>query len=153
MKLWKKFTSLVLTFVMVLPFTLGTTGCKLTGDPVADAQTIADAAVILRGTARGAATIAIQENANNVAYVRLAVQVLDQFLVGDEYTPGALTDALEPVLKEAKDLKVKLAINTATDLYEIFYGRYVRGQFKSKETAFKLVRALRDGAAQALPTP
>jgi hypothetical protein len=95
---------------------------------------------------------AIQDNASNAAYVRLAVQALDQFLTGDEYTPGALTDALEPVVGQVKDLKVKLAINTATDLYEIFYGRYVRGQFKTKATAFKLVRALRDGAAQALPT-
>jgi hypothetical protein len=35
--------------------------------------------------------------------VQLAVTTLDTFLTGNDYTPGALKKALEPVIKEVKD--------------------------------------------------
>jgi len=144
------FAAVALMAVVAAPLTL-TTGCVTGPDGQPDEQTIQDAAVILRGTARSAAAIAIDENPENTKYVQLAVTVLDQFLVGDEYTPGALVDALEPITAKVSDVKIKVALNTMTDLYEIFYGRYVRGQFKGKSTAFLMVKYMRDGAAQALP--
>lgn len=143
--------TLALLTLVAAPLTF-TTGCQTPNGQVSD-QTLQDAAIVLRSAARGAALVAIEDKPGNARYVQLAVTVLDQFLVGDDYAPGALVKALEPVLKEVSDMKVKLAINTVTDLYEVFYGRYVRGQVKGNTTAFLLLKYIRDGAQQALPAP
>lgn len=115
------------------------------------AQAIQDAAVIVKGAAREAAGLAIAKDAGNAKFVNLAVTTLDTFLVGKDYTPGALTSALGPVLKEAQDAKVRLAVNAVADLYQIFYGRYAKSQIAQNETAALFLTALRDGASQALP--
>lgn len=148
-------TAVMLAVAMLIP--IGTlpllTGCATTSTGQVDEQTIQDVAIALRSAARSASLLAVEDNADNVKYVQLAVTVLDQFLVGDDYTPGALVKALEPVLKDVNDAKIKIAINTVTDLYEAFYGRYVRGQVKANATAFLLLKYIRDGAAAALPAP
>lgn len=130
------------------------TGCATTSTGgkgiVMDAQTIQDSAVILRNAARDAAALAIQQNPQNKPYVTLAVATLNTFLVGSDYTPGALTAALTPIVKQVKDVRISLAINTVTDVYEVFYGRYAKQQIAGNVTANLFLTALRDGAAQAL---
>jgi hypothetical protein len=123
-------------------------GCAHT--PEDRVQTIQDASIILRNVARGAAAVAVDENPANKKHVQLAVATLDTFLTGEDYTPDALVKALEPVLKEVRDVKVNLAINTAIDLYDVLYGRHVRRKVQSDETARLFLTALRDGAKQAL---
>jgi hypothetical protein len=153
--------SILLTGCASTPAT-GDGGAVVTNaPPVFNQQALDAAAIVLRGAARNAAAIAIEKNADNRKYVTLAVTTLDTFLVGNDYTPGALKKALEPVIKEVKDVYVGLAINTVTDLYEAFFGRYVKGQVATwaNGNALLFLTNLRQGAAEALdlttttPTP
>lgn len=124
-----------------------------TGGPVVDQQTLNDAAVALRSAARVAASVAISENPTKPEvrqYIQLAVTALDQFAVGTTYEPGKLVEALKPVLKDVNDPKIGIAINTVTDLYEVFYGRYVKAKLAENANAKMFIQALRDGAASAL---
>jgi hypothetical protein len=120
--------------------------------PVITQQTLNDASIVLRSAARNAAALGIQNNADNRKYVQLAVTTLDTFLTGNDYTPGALVKALEPVVKQVKDLRVALAVNTVTDMYEVFFGRYVKGQIANAANgnALLFLTALRQGASEAL---
>lgn len=146
-----KINSVILTLVL-LSVGLFTPGCVTgpDGTPTITQTDLDNAAVVLRTAARGAAVFAIEDDKDNAQYIRLSVTILDTFITGDAYKPSELADALEPVLKQAQDPKVKLAINTAIDLYEIFLDRYVRGEFSKQAVAKQFVTALRDGAASAL---
>jgi hypothetical protein len=126
-------------------------GCATSGQgPVLTQQTLNDAAIVLEGAARGAAVLAIAKDAKNREYVQLAVAALDTFLVGDSYVPGDLVKALSPVVAKVNDPAVFLAVNTATDFYQAFYGRYVKGKVSENANAKMFLTALRDGAASAL---
>jgi hypothetical protein len=139
-------------FASLLLITAGLgSGCSTVGgQPVINPQTAADAAVILRASARNAALLAIESDQNNKKYIQLSVAVLDGFLIGETYTPGALADALKPVIKGANDVKVSIAVNTLVDFYEVFYGRYVKNQVQSNEIAYQFIKAVYDGAAESL---
>lgn len=136
-------------FGLVCIFIIFCQGCASIGEN-ANQPNKQDAAVILRTAARGAATVAISKDADNKTHVALALSALEVFLVGNDYTPGALTKALEPTFKELKNPEIALALNTVIDLYDVFYGRYVKGQISRNETALLFLTALRDGAKQAL---
>lgn len=114
-------------------------------------QTLSDSATVLKGAARAVAVAAIQKDPSNAQHVRQGVLVLETFLTGTDYTPGALTTAFQPVFKEIKDPMVGLAINSALDLYQIFYGRLAKGQINQNEIAHALLTALHDGGTEALP--
>lgn len=144
---------------------MGSTGCTTTKQTVitnpdgtfttnsvktVDPQTVANAAVVLRSAARSAAVLAMNDTPDAKKYINLSVTTLDTFVTGNDYTPGALTKALQPVLKQVKDPKIALAIDTATDLYEVFWGRYVKDKIASNQTALLFLTALRDGAKSAL---
>lgn len=149
----KKLFGILLTTVLLVGMTTGCATTGGTGDgPQIDQQTLNDASIILRNAARSAGALAIQDNPDAVKHVKLAVAVLDTFLVGDNYAPGELVKALEPVIKEVEDVKIALAVNTVTDLYEVFFGRYVKGQVSgaANGNAALFLVALRDGAQQAL---
>jgi len=138
-------------FVLAGLISLGfLTGCATTNGTGVDQQTLNDSAIILRNAARNASALAISKKDDNKKYVQLAVATLDTFLVGNDYTPGALTKALEPLIKEVKTVEVNLAINTVIDLYEVFYGRYVKSKVAANENALLFLKALRDGAQQGL---
>lgn len=148
---------LLLIAVSLTTLSLFLTGCASTATksdtaPVIDQQTLNDAAVLLRNASRNAAALAIQDNQDNRKYVVLAVAAIDTFLVGDNYTPGAFSDALKPVIEEVNDVRISLAINTVTDLYDIFYGRYVKGKLAAAANgnAALFIRNIREGAFSAL---
>jgi hypothetical protein len=158
----KKFSAIILVLTL-MALSVSFTGCSSTpktGDggsvtnapPVIDQQTLDAAAIVLRSAARNASALAISEKPENRKYVQLAVTSMDTFLTGSDYTPGALVEALKPVLKEVKDLKVGLAVNTVTDLYDAFFGRYVKGRVASvaNGNALLFLTNLRQGAAEAL---
>lgn len=148
-----KLASLALTLALAVVVTSTFTGCATRATPNTDIhaehQTLNDVSIILRNAVRSAGAIAIQENPDAAKHVRLVAVVIDTFLIGGNYQPGALVKALEPVVKEFKDVKVALAVNTATDLYEVFYGRYVKDRIAERINAVILLAALRDGALQA----
>lgn len=152
----KKLLGIITTTVLLLVAVGVNSGCATTGGtadgPQIDQETLNNASVILRSAARNAAALAIQDNPDAIKGVKLAVAALDTFLVGDSYAPGELVKALEPVVKEVRDVKVALAVNTVTDLYEVFFGRYVKGQIATAANgnAALFLVALRDGAVQAL---
>ena len=147
-----KTVAVTIVICAVALFALG--GCASTptdpSQPQAESQNLDEASTALRIASRGAATYAITKDAKNEQHVRLAVTVLDEFLVGNAYTPGALSDALKPHFKELRDPGIKLAIDTALDFYQIFYGRTVRGKVGEQAAARLLITALRDGARDAL---
>jgi predicted small secreted protein len=131
----------------------GDPGTTITNKPpVINQQALDSAAIVLRNAARNAAAIAIDKSSDNRKYVTLAVTTLDTFLVGNDYSPGALKKSLEPVIKQVSDVYVGLAINTVTDLYEAFFGRYVKDQIAAAANgnALLFLTNLRLGAAEAL---
>jgi hypothetical protein len=153
----------IIPVLALLALSVSFTGCAhtpTTGDggsvtnapPIIDQQALNSAAIVLRSASRNAAAIAIDKNPENRKYVTLAVTTLDTFLTGNDYTPGALKKALEPVIKEVKDVYVGLAVNTVIDLYDAFFGRYVKGQVAqlANGNALLFLGNLRQGAAEAL---
>lgn len=161
----KFFLPLIAMIALVGAIMMGSSGCTTTRETVitnpdgtfttnvvntVDPQTIADAAIILRSTSRSAAVLAMNDSADAKKYINLAVVTLDTFITGNDYTPGALTEALTPILKEVKDPKIGLAVNTAVDIYQIFWGRYVKGKIAANQTAVLFLTALRDGAKSSL---
>lgn len=126
------------------------TGCStIQRTPEEQTQLIDAAAVVLKSSARGASVLAIEANVKNADYIRLAVSALDTFVVGSDYSPGALAKALAVVIKQTREPLVQLAISSSIDLYEIFYGRYAKGRI-ADTVAVKFITALRDGAQGAL---
>jgi hypothetical protein len=154
---------ILLPVLALLALSVSITGCKTAptnpdgsvitnAPPVIDQQALNSAAIVLRSASRNAAAIAIDKKPENRKYVTLAVTTLDTFLTGSDYTPGALKKALEPVIKEVNDVYVGLAVNTVIDLYDAFFGRYVKGQVASlaNGNALLFLTNLRQGAAEAL---
>jgi hypothetical protein len=152
----KTLLALVAASVLSLSFLAG---CKTTPDGSSGItpQQIQDSGVVLKNLARSTSLLAIEKDQDNRKYVGLAVDALDTFLVGTNYSPGLLSTRLEVVFKEVRDVKIQIAMNSALDLYEIYYGRYVRDQVSGNETARILLTSLRDGAHEAmrlrLPVP
>lgn len=155
----KKLQVLAVAVLLAVSVSIFTSGCASTPSgggggtnttTVITPQTLQDASIILKSAARDASALAIDSNQDNKKYVTLAVATMDTFLVGNDYTPGALAKALAGVIKQVQDVRVNLAINAVTDLYEIFYGRYVKNQIASNPTAILFITALRDGASQGL---
>ena len=150
----KPLTSSLLALLLIVSF--GTTGCSTvnpdgtTSGPVLDEQTLADAALILRGTARSAAVLALEDKPSSRKGVELAVSVLDNLIIGETYTPGDVTEKMKPIIKEAGDPKIALAVNAVLDTYTIFYGRYAKGQIRQNQTAALFLTALLNGAKDAL---
>lgn len=136
----------LLVLVLALSFSLFT-GCQ-TAQPV-DPQSIQDSAVILKVAAKNTALLALRENEGNRQYIKLSVAALDTFVVAGKYAPGDLVTAFKPIVKEAQNTKIETAANTVLDLYEVFYGRYVK-QKLATNNAIVFLNALRDGAAAAL---
>lgn len=128
----------------------GSTPAQIAAVDAANAQKIQDASIVLRSAARSAATLAIQADPNNAKYVTLSVTALNEFFVTADHTPGALKAALQPVIKQVSDPKIGLAVDTISDLYEAFYGHYVKDKIKDNATASLFLTALRDGAQDAL---
>lgn len=148
-----KIKSTLLLLVAASVLSLGfLTGCKTTPDGSSGItpQQIADSGVALKSLARSTALLAMEKDPENRKYVNLAITAMDQFLTGTNYTPGLLVATLQPVFQEVKDAKIQIALNTVTDLYEIYYGRYVRDQVAGNETARVLLTSLRDGGVEAI---
>lgn len=148
-----KIKTLVLALVAASVLSLGfLTGCATTpgSGPQVTEQTIIDSGVALKTLARSTALLVIEKDTANRKYVNLSVAAIDQLLVGTNYTPGLLVATLRPVFSEVQDVKIQIALTAASDMYEIYYGRYARDQIRSNDTARILLTSVRDGAQEAL---
>lgn len=141
-----------------LAFTAGFSGCKTPGtptDPAAtnappDPATINSIAVVLRGAARGGATVAISDNPDNAKYFQLAATAIGQFATGKDVSPGAFQTALMNV-GIPDNQWVKLGVGTVVDLYQFYYINYVKDAVANDAKAF--LTAVQDGFNEALGNP
>jgi hypothetical protein len=129
------------------------TGCTTdaNGNTVIDTNTVDNTAIILRSAARDGAIIAIQDDPSSKGYFQLAATSISAFLTGKDYTPGSFQKAL--LVIDSKDLTnqwVQIGIGTTIDLYQLYYGQYVKGQVNSNEIARAFLTAIQDGFNQAL---
>lgn len=115
-------------------------------------QTAKDAAIILKGSTRSATILALENHPEKARqYINLTVEALDSFILQQDKSPTAFRRALEPVVKEASEPEIQIAVNTVLDLYEIFYGRHIKADFPADHPYIMLfLRNIRAGAAEAL---
>jgi hypothetical protein len=126
------------------------TGCASTSGsgPKVTEQTIIDSGVALKSLARSTTLLVLEKDIENRKYVNLSIAAIDTLLIGTNYSPGLLVATLRPIFNEINDVKVQIALATASDMYEIYYGRYAREQIRSNDTARILLTAIRDGAQE-----
>lgn len=129
-----------------------TTGCASVSN--VDTNTINTTAIILRGAARDGAVIAMQENPETKKYFQLASQVLSTFITGKDYTPGAFQTALLNInVEELNNPWVQIGIGTVIDLYQLYFGQYIKGQVNGDLIAQAFITAVQDGFNMALGQP
>lgn len=159
-KLSIKITSLLLAFsfaaaptAFVITSGVVGSGCT-TATGTVDPATINATAVVLRGAARDGAVIAIQNDAANRKYFELATGVIGTFLTGKDYTPGALQTALMKLdIPQLNNQWVQIGLGTVIDLYQLYYGQYVKSTVNGNEAAAAFLTAVQDGFNQALGNP
>lgn len=128
-----------------------TTGCTTIN---VDTNVVDTTAIILRGAARDGAIIAMQENPETKKYFQLATQVLSTFLTGKDFTPGAFQKALLEVnAEELANPWVQIGVGTVIDLYQLYFGQYVKGKVNGDVIAKAFITAVQDGFNMALGQP
>lgn len=127
------------------------TGCA--NGPTVNQNTIDSTAVVLRGAARDGAIVAMQDNADTRRYFELAAASLETFLTGKDYTPGALQDLLMSITDQTYNPWVQISAGTVIDLYQLYFGQYVKGSLDKSAIAKAFITAVQDGFNQALGKP
>lgn len=141
----------ITTFTVTAPVAI--TGCV--SPPSTNSQQVIDAtSMILENTARAGALAAITPptgNTNNAVYFKLASTAIGTFLTGQNFTPGALQDALMKLnVPQLNDVWVQLAVGGIIDLYTVYYGQYVEGQVNGNLYAGAFLQAIQRGFNEAL---
>lgn len=129
------------------------TGCTTTGQP--NQAAIDATAVILRNAARSGAAIAIQQNPEDAKYFQLAADSMSTFLLATNYNPGAFQTALMAAVGTGvlTNTYVSIGLGTVIDLYQLYFGLYVKGQVNGNEYAGQFLTAIETGFYQALGKP
>ena len=138
----KKFTKLF--SVIGLSLSLILAGCvTLTTDKV---KTVA---VVVQQVSQQGATYAIQQDARNATYFRLASVSLDTFVLGNDLTPTAFQNSLNGI-QGANNQWVSLGVSAVIVAYDVSYSQYVIGQVNSSTNAVILLNAVNNGFKVAL---
>jgi hypothetical protein len=145
----KRLTPLGLALLLAVTL-VPITGCETTQDAVQRAQIIDDTAILLRSAARNGAMLAIEDHPESAKYFELARAVIADFATGTDYSPDAFKAAMQANIKQLNDKWVKFGVYNVTDLYELYYGRYVRDQVNGNVVANKFLNAIQEGFKQAL---
>ena len=152
--------ALAVSLPSVVGVGVGLTGCATTngtnvvvgtnGEPN---QTTIDAiAVVLRGAARAGAVVAIQDDPENAKYFKLASAAIGQFATGLNTDPAAFQAALVAVgLPDNQWLR--LGLGTVVDLYQFYYGTYVKNKVADNAYARTFLRAVQEGFEEAIGEP
>jgi hypothetical protein len=142
---------LLITTVTVAPVAM--TGCTTLNNTNNTAQ-IDATALILKNAARLGAVAAITPpngNTNNAAYFQLASQAIGAFLTGTDYSPAAFQKALIDVKAPGSDnVWVQLGVGTVIDLYQVYFGQYVKGQVNGNFAAVTFLTSIQSGFNEAL---
>lgn len=142
----------LLVALILAPVALTTPGCTALGS--ISQSTIDNTATVLRGAARDGAIVAIQKNPNTQKYFELAVVSLETFITGKDYSPGAFQKVLLSVtIPDKSDPYLQITIGTAIDLYQLYFGEYVKGKVNGDYAAKTFLVAIQDGFNQALGKP
>lgn len=137
---------------LALPLTLGT-GCVTTTNPDTGEKTIdmvkvEKTATLLKTTVASSLVLALDENPDAATdikkYLSLTVVVIDNLIANEDYTPGALQDAILGISGDVPPV-AKIAMITAIGLYDIYYGDYVTGVVGGNDVAVAFLTAFRDG--------
>ena len=145
--------ALALYVAPVTVLTVGTTGCTTTNS-TNDQATIDAAAIILRGAARDGTVAAVQNDPNNRQYFALAATALSTFVTGKDYTPGAFQTALLALnAQQLTNQWVQIGIGTVIDLYQLYYGQYVKNAVDGNAVAVAFLTAIQDGINAGLGNP
>lgn len=152
--------ALIALLAMPVACTVGFNGCTspttqpgpgVTNSPP-DPVVINSIAVVLRGAARSGAVVAINDNADNAKYFQLAATAIGQFATGKDVSPGAFQAALMSV-GIPDNQWVKLGVGTVIDLYQFYYGNYVKDAVANNAYAKAFLAAVEDGFNEALGNP
>jgi hypothetical protein len=112
-------------------------------------EQIARVGVVITQTADVGAVYAIQQDARNATYFKLANPILENFANGTDLSPAALQTALAPVT--GTNVWVGLAISGAVVIYDVTYSQYISGQLETNAPAAKAwILAIETGFQQAL---
>lgn len=109
-------------------------------------------AIALKTATWGGLSVVIQKNPTSAPpYIQLASTTLTEFIGGSNYTPGALSAAIQKLPQGSlKKPEVAYAILSVTAAYELAYADYVQGIVGGDTNALKLLTAVRDGCDLAL---
>lgn len=130
--------------VVGLAFSLIVAGCTtLTVEKV---KTIA---VVVQQISQQGATYAIQQDAKNAVYFKVASTAMDTFVLGNDLTPTAFQNALQGI-QGATNQWVSLGVSAVIIAYDVSYSQYVIGQVNSQTNAVILLNAVNNGFKVAL---
>lgn len=140
--------------LVLLPTTTLTTSCvTITGTngvAIIDTNKLEKLTAILKLAVSDAVVIAAEDRkAETRGHILLARSILDGLLLSGKTTPSDVGAALAAELKIAKP-EVRLAINTALGLYEVYYGDYVKGKIDQNVYAAYLLKGAVDGIDRGL---
>lgn len=156
----KKLFALLLVPVIAIGI-LCNTGCKTTStvgpDGSTNTVTSVDPALVApllqTATFVGLDVLVKKDPTNAVPYIQLAVAALDTVIGGTNYSPAALTAAINALPPSAlNSASVQIVVTAITQTYATYYAFYVQDQVNSSATALIFLKAVRNGAVQALAT-
>lgn len=146
--------SLLCLAALLIGLTTLNTGCMTTkapdGTTVVDTNRVEKLALVLKTTVSDVVILAAedrkQETRNRII---LARNIINGLIATGDTTPSDLQNALAPQLRDAKP-EVKVAVNTAISLFEIYYGDYVKGKVGGNFYAARFLTATVEGIDRGL---
>ena len=121
----------------------GQTNVVTTLDPVAKAA-------VQVGTTLALNELLLQDPTNAPPYIKLFVASLDSVIGGTNYSPAAVSLALNAVPSTALSSQYsKLAVDSVLAIYSA-YAPAIQGQVNSNSLALDILTTIRDAAAQSL---
>ena len=125
---------------------IGAVGCA-TITALTPAQIAQIGTAITEGADQGA-VYAIQKDAANANYFKLADAVLDNFVLGTDLSPTALQTSLAKVT--STNQWVNLTVAAVVFAYDTEYQQYVSGQVSNNAAAVAWITAVETGFKEAL---
>ena len=110
---------------------------------------IAIIGAVITETSDAGAVYAIQKDAKNANYFKLANPILENFANGTDLSPSALQAALTPIIGSTNQW-ISLAISGVVAAYDLSYGQYISNQRTNSPAAKAWILAVETGFKQAL---
>ena len=129
----------------------GTTGCSTVNTAVTTNNIAQVESLVTTLSADSVILLLSQEGTNARPYVVAVGAVINTVSKGTDYSPAALTKALQGLpLNGINTANAKLAIDAISMTYSLYFANYVSGQANSNLIAQALLNGLGNGITQAL---